>query len=156
MTLRTIALLGLSCLFFAACESDGPGVQQVPTEGTISSIIRSPVSAEGVDTTMVAKMEFEEAIYNFGTVERGAVVDQVYRFTNTGNQPLIISNARSTCGCTVPKWPETPIPVGASGEITVRLDTKDLEGKQNKPIQITANTYPNLTEVRLLGEVTAD
>lgn len=147
----------LPLLFFClvACRSDtaGPAVEQIPTDGRISSIIRSPVTAAGVDTVNVARMAFAEPIYDFGTVEQGESVEHVYRFTNTGNRPLLISNARSTCGCTVPKWPETPIAPGEHGTITVRLDTKDLEGIQSKPIQVTANTYPNVTEVRLVGRV---
>ena len=151
--MRFLPFFALFLLVACQNDADGPAVQQIPTDGSISSIIRSPVTAEGVDTVNVAKMVFSESVYDFGSVQQGKSVEHVYEFTNTGNRPLLISNARSTCGCTVPKWPETPIAPGASGKITVRLDTKDLEGMQNKPVQVTANTYPNITEVRLVGRV---
>ena len=147
-------LLALFILSSCASEPERK-VVEVDTDGSISSIIRSPVRADGpVDTINVAKMQFEEALFDFGEARRGDVVEHTYRFRNVGKIPLVISNARSTCGCTVPRWPEQPVQPGDGGEIVVRFDTKDQEENyQNKPIEITANTYPSKTELRLIGRV---
>jgi len=66
----------------------------------------------------------------------------------------LITRAKSTCGCTVPEWPEEPIAPGEEGVISVRFDTKNKSGKQGKPITIIANTYPKDTYLQLLGTVT--
>jgi len=66
---------------------------------------------------------------------------------------LIISHAKSTCGCTVPEWPKEPIPVGGAGEIFVKFDTKKKEAYQTKPIFIQANTHPSETTLYLMGKV---
>lgn len=131
-------------------------VQEIKADGPISNadIIRNPVTAEGpVDTVNVAKMSFEETTFDFGEVREGDIVKHTYKFVNTGKVPLIISDARSTCGCTVPTWPEEPIEPGAGGEIQVQFNTSNKGREQRKPITISANTYPAQTIVYLKGFV---
>lgn len=149
----------LSTVFFA-CQNNGEqekSIEEIETAGKISSIIRNPQSADGtVDSINVAKIEFAEPTYDFGEIDEGGVVQHVFKFTNTGKVPLVISDARSTCGCTVPVWPKEPIPPGGDGEIAVKFDTKGKKNRQSKPITITANTYPNQTKVFLNGNVFPD
>lgn len=119
-----------------------------------SAIIKNPVTADQpIDTTNVAKMEFEDVRHRYGEVEEGAIVTHTWKFKNTGKAPLIISNCKSTCGCTVPEWPKEPIAVGEEGEIFVKFDTKHKENYQTKPIFITANTHPSETTLYLMGKV---
>lgn len=99
------------------------------------------------------KMTFAESTYNFGSVTDGEKVEHIYKFKNTGNDPLIISNAQGSCGCTVPQWPKEPIAPGKSGEIKVVFDSKGKVGKQNKTVTITANTEPATTTINITGEV---
>ena len=119
-----------------------------------SDIIRNPVSAQvPADTVNIAKIAFAEEHFDFGEVVEGEVVTHVYHFENVGKQPLVISNARSTCGCTVPDWPKDPIAPGEKGEIEVRFNTSGKRNTQRKPVTITANTYPATTQVMLEGKV---
>lgn len=138
----------------ASGEEDSVTEITIDPEKNISEIIRSPVNADQpVDTVNVAKMTFENKHFDFGTIQEGKVVNHVYKFTNTGKIPLVISDARSTCGCTVPKWPKDPIQPGASGEISVRFDSSNKKDTQAKPITITANTYPSQTVLQIKGIV---
>jgi len=125
--------------------------------GSLSSnaaIIRNPISANAVtDTVNVAKIEFQETEYDFGTVVSGKMVFHEFKFTNTGKIPLLINEARSTCGCTVPEYPKELIPPGASGLIKVRFNTSNMLNAQKKPVIVTANTYPSETKVYLIGNV---
>ena len=59
-------------------------------------------------------IEFEETKHNFGTIKEGEKVKHIYKFKNTGDNPLIISNAVASCGCTVPSYPKEPIPPGGT------------------------------------------
>jgi len=68
------------------------------------------------------------------------VVEHTFNFTNTGASNLIITDASASCGCTVPSYPETPIYSGASGSITVKFNSANKSGEQNKTITISANT----------------
>lgn len=147
----TFALLWLGC---QSDKQDSGSVNQIDAGGQISSIIRNPITAGDVtDTVNVAKMEFEQLVFDFGEVDEGAVVSHVFKFTNTGKAPLLIRSARSTCGCTVPEWPKNPIDAGASGEISVQFNTREKTERQEKPITIIANTIPSETKLRLRGFV---
>lgn len=95
------------------------------------------------------QMEFAEKTHDFGRITEGDVVTKVFTFKNTGEAPLIISNATSSCGCTVPSYPkDKPIAPGESGEIEVKYNSRGKKNQDNKVVRITANTWPatnNLT-----------
>lgn len=129
-------------------------VEEISSSGKLSEIYRNPVSLETPnDTVNVAKMAFEEDFYDFGELIEGDVVHHEYKFTNTGTKPLLISDARSTCGCTIPKWPKSAIAPGKSGVIKVKFDSKNKKNKIEKPITITANTFPADTKIYIRGFV---
>jgi hypothetical protein len=102
-----------------------------------------------------AKLDFEKDVHDYGTVENGGDGSCTFEFTNTGNAPLIISNAKGSCGCTVPSWPKEPIAPGATSKITVKYDTKR-PGAINKSVTITSNAVNEPTKViRIKGNVKA-
>ena len=108
----------------------------------------------------ITSVQFEETTYNFGTVKDGDKVKHVYKFKNTGKAPLIISDAKGSCGCTVPDWPREPIAPGASAEIKIDFDSKgkgsDDGSKQTKRVTVTANTNPAQTYLTISGVVKKD
>lgn len=111
--------------------------------------------AEQVPAGPTTTIEFEETNFDFGTIKQGDKVTHVFKFRNTGNEPLIISNAKATCGCTVPHWPKDPVPPGGTGEIEVVFNSRGKSNKQNKKVTITANTNPPQSFVYLKGFVEA-
>ncbi len=98
-------------------------------------------------------IEFTEELHDFGKINEGDVVEHTFVFKNTGEAPLIISNARASCGCTVPQWPKEPIAVGEEGEIKVRFNSNKKPGMQNKTVTVTANTWPTRNTVRIKADV---
>ncbi|MEO1032959.1 MAG: DUF1573 domain-containing protein [Bacteroidota bacterium] len=86
----------------------------------------------------VAKIEFKTTVIDYGTIEKGSDGVRTFEFTNTGNAPLVISNVKSTCGCTVPKKPKEPIMPGKTGEIEVKYDTNRVN-----PIRKTITVFSN-------------
>ncbi|MCB0403078.1 MAG: DUF1573 domain-containing protein [Flavobacteriales bacterium] len=99
-------------------------------------------------------MTFESEVVDYGTIEQGADGVREFKFTNTGKEPLIISNARGSCGCTVPTWPKEPIKPGESSVIKVKYDTKRL-GAINKSVTITSNASEATKVVRIKGKIIA-
>lgn len=153
--MRTFILLLLSLCFFACADEKTPErtIQEIRTDGN-AGIIRNPISADGVqDTVNVARLEFAETNYDFGTVDEGKVVNKTFEFTNTGKVPLLISDARSTCGCTVADYPKEPVAPGEKGKIEVNFNTIKKRNRQKKVVTLTANTYPAETKVALEGFV---
>ncbi len=112
----------------------------------------TPAAPAGPTTSV----EFKESTFDFGKVDEGEKVSHTYAFSNTGKEPLIISNAKGSCGCTVPKWPKEPIPPGGTGEVTVEFNSKNKKGKRNQKVTLTANTEPAQTFIYLTGEVIPD
>ena len=110
----------------------------------------APAVPAGPTTTL----EFEESTFDFGVVDEGEKVSHIYKFRNTGNEPLVISDAKGSCGCTVPSKPTAPIAPGETGEITVEFNSKGKKGKRNQKVTVTANTNPPQTVISLTGEVT--
>ena len=100
----------------------------------------------------VAKIEFKTEIIDYGTIEKGADGVRVFEFTNTGNAPLIISNVKSTCGCTVPKKPKGPIMPGETGEIEVKYDTKRVNPIR-KTITVISNAERPTVALKIKGLV---
>jgi hypothetical protein len=100
-----------------------------------------------------AKIEFVKETHDYGTIKYGADGECTFEFKNTGDAPLLISNAKGSCGCTVPKWPEEAIAPGAKGTITVKYDTKR-PGAINKSVTITSNAINEPTKViRIKGNI---
>lgn len=102
-----------------------------------------------------AEVQFEKDVHDFGNVKQGGDASTEFKFTNTGTEPLIISNAKGSCGCTVPEWPREPIAPGQNGVIKVKYDSKRV-GPINKSVTITsnANNAPQKI-IRIKGHIDA-
>lgn len=98
------------------------------------------------------KMEFETSVLDYGLIEHNADGKREFVLTNTGNAPLIISNAKGSCGCTVPTWPKAPIAPGESASIGVKYATNRI-GKFTKTITLTSNTEEKTKILTIKGEV---
>ena len=90
-------------------------------------------------------MVFPTLVHNFGRINEGDVVRTVFKFTNTGKNPLIIRNAQGSCGCTVPRWPQHPVKSGANDEIGVEFNSEGKRGEVEKTVTVSANTNPPQT-----------
>ncbi len=100
----------------------------------------------------IAKIEFKTDVIDYGTIDKGSNGVRVFEFTNTGNAPLIISNVKSTCGCTVPKKPKGPILPGATGQIEVKYDTNRVNPIR-KTITVTSNADTPTVALKIKGLV---
>ena len=100
-----------------------------------------------------AEIEFEKLVHDYGDVPFNGNGECEFKFTNTGNEPLIIQKPKSSCGCTVPSWPKEPILPGESDVIKVTYRTSRA-GAINKSVTVTSNAKVNSTVVlRIKGRV---
>lgn len=104
-------------------------------------------------TAKSANVKWDEMVYNWGTIQHGEKMTHVFKFKNTGSEPLIILDAKGSCGCTVPEKPAAPIAPGKTGEIKVVFDSNGKEGPQTKIVTVTANTEPSTFALTIKGEV---
>ena len=91
-------------------------------------------------TQQGAIITWDKNTYDFGDIFQGEKVEHTFKFTNTGSEPLVITNVEVTCGCTTPKgWPRDPINPGGKGEITIQFDSTHKIGRQNKVATVISN-----------------
>jgi hypothetical protein len=86
------------------------------------------------------KMTFDETKFDFGKITEGEIVSHEFEFTNTGDGDLVISEAHASCGCTVPEFPKEPVKPGEKNKILVKFNSTGKEGREEKSIEISANT----------------
>ena len=98
---------------------------------------------------------FEESVHDFGTIARGTRVEHTFKFKNTGDAPLMIVNAKSSCGCTVPDWTKEPIAPGDEGELLVKFDGSG-QNQVSKTITLTTNTEAGTENLTIRAFVTPD
>ncbi len=136
------AALGLAAvLFISSCEDKKSGDKMVEGMGTD----KKPLA--------LAKIEFETQEHDFGKIDQGQVVEYVFKFKNVGDNPLVVSEARASCGCTIPEWTRTPIQPGEEGKIDVKYDSKGRKGLIHKTVTVYANTEPKETILNIQAEV---
>ena len=120
----------------------------------MTDLVYNPVRADGtIDSSFLPILTWKEDVFDFGSVNEGDIVTKDYFFTNTGTAPLLILNATSTCGCTIPEWPKSPIPPDSTGSIKVKFNTLHKPGLQSKEVTIFANTFPNTSKIIIKGKV---
>jgi len=95
---------------------------------------------------------FDKLVHDYGTLKKGANGECEFVFTNKGKSPLILTDVKSSCGCTVPDWPQEPIMPGKKGKIKVKYDTNSI-GTFNKQITVFSNAENSSIVLRIKGKV---
>ena len=108
-----------------------------------------------VNTVMgQSKIVFDEMVHDFGSFkEADGLQTTTFAFTNSGTEPLVLSNVRASCGCTTPKWTREPVAPGQKGSIEVTYNPKNRPGSFNKSITINSNAENPTVVLRITGQV---
>ncbi len=146
---KLLTVISLSALLFLF--SCGSGNGRIDTD-----VVNNPNTASGKgDLSVLPSFDFEEEVHDFGKIREGETVSYSFIFTNTGKSDLLISDVSTSCGCTVPTYPKTPIKPGKSGTIKVTFNSAGKHGFQTKNIVVVANTQPNTKLIQIKAQVLA-
>lgn len=137
--IKTFAVAA-SCLWWMACITDS---QQTPIPYAPG---QNPTAIDH-DSTKLTTILWLDSVINSGTVLEGQKLEVTFRFKNTGDKPLVIEDARPSCGCTVPVKPEEPIMPGKEGYIKAVFNSQGRTGANHKTITVHANTKPNTSHM---------
>lgn len=164
-SLKLVLFAAAAMVFTVACKNDGGDAAReslANVQTTTPPATQTPATppAEVVPVGPTTTISFAETEHDFGEIQEGEKIVHEFTFKNTGKEPLVISKAQGSCGCTVPDWPREPIPVGGEGTIKVQYDSRG-KGKtvaeggraENKRVTITANTEPVNTYLYIKGKV---
>jgi len=136
----------LSVFVFTSCKENA--ADKVNEENVAAAADRDAKTGE------YPVMSFDETEFDFGTIDQNTAVEHVFKFTNTGQAPLVIVDAKSSCGCTVPEFTREPIAPGDSGELLVKFNGSG-KIQVSKTVTITANTEAGKETLKIKAFVNA-
>ncbi len=142
---RTLFIAAFAALIVAGCDirnQDKPKKSATDQSHQMPEVKLDPTTVQVIDT-----------VYNFNKVKEGEIVEYNYRFKNTGDKPLVISDTHASCGCTVPEKPDHPIAPGEIGFIKVKFNSDRRPGEAHKTITVTSNANPEFPVLELKGTV---
>ena len=102
------------------------------------------------------EFKFEREVYDFGNIKEGEQAKYTFKFKNVGNEPILISGVKASCGCTTPSWTKTPVLPGQEGEVTASYNSKNRPGSFHKSITITSNAATPSKVLRIKGYTEKD
>jgi len=137
-------------LFVAAANAQDKSTAATPGQ---QPAVTTPAATPENKNAPDFKFDVEE--YNFGTIKQGDKVTYDFNFVNSGKEPLIITEAHGSCGCTVPQWPKEPIAKAAKGMIHVEFNSTGKMGMQDKTVTISSNAKSGQKVLHLKGNVEA-
>lgn len=140
-----LVLSAVSLVAFTSCKED---VTKKIEEANVTAAAERDANA-----TKFPKLEFNKSEHDFGEILKGTAVETVFTYKNTGNAPLVITDIKSSCGCTVPEdWSKEPLEPGKEGKFTVKYNGAG-PNKITKTITVSANTEKGTEEVKITAFV---
>jgi len=125
------ALVSISLITFSCKEKATEKIENANVEAA---------AVRDASANKMAVMSFDKTFHDFGQITQGTPQQTVFTFTNTGDAPLIITDATSSCGCTIPDYPKnTPIAPGQQGQMVVNFNGSG-QNQVTKTINVQANT----------------
>jgi hypothetical protein len=136
-----IYIISLFLFSFASC-SQGERKTEISPEKTLSP-----------DNVTGPAIQFNSLEHDFGKVREGEKVIWYFKYTNSGDQNLLLLSANASCGCTVPEYSKEPIPPGKEGMIKLVFDTTGRSGKQIKTVTIESNSVTRITTLQISADI---
>jgi hypothetical protein len=126
---------------------------QKPAANATTTTTTKSAATPAANNPNAAQISFAEESYTFGELPEGPQATHEFKFTNTGKEPLILSNVRASCGCTTPSWPKDAILPGKDAIILVTYNTQGRVGPFTKSITITSNAASDKKVIYIKGTV---
>ncbi|MFS4473769.1 DUF1573 domain-containing protein [Chryseobacterium sp. T20] len=150
---KTLSIIALSIIGFGlvSCKKENKETQSAETATTDSAAVVAPLTTDSAAAPVAGEtvapvsnepstsVALSENSFDFGKIKKGDKVEHVYEITNTGKNPLIISEVKPGCGCTAPDFTKEPIMPGKKGKVTLHFDSSSFDGNVQKYADVFAN-----------------
>ncbi|MFP5437914.1 MAG: DUF1573 domain-containing protein [Bacteroidia bacterium] len=133
MIKKSIAMFALASLALVSCKKENAAL-------TIDDATAKKAELAHANAGKMPIIKFENTEHDFGTIKAGEKVEYTYKFANDGTADLLITDAKASCGCTVPDYTKTPVAPGKTGEVHVVFDSAGKSGEVSKTVTLTLNT----------------
>jgi hypothetical protein len=133
MIRRSLAMLAIASLALASCKKENAALK-------IDDATAKKAELAHAESGKLAVVKFDNLNHDFGTIAQGIKAEHTYKFTNTGTADLLISDAKASCGCTVPNYTKDPVKPGGTGEVSVVFDSAGKSGNVEKTVTLSLNT----------------
>ena len=156
LMLRMKPVITLPMLFaaFALQVSCGSPSAEEAAPGTLSTeLVHNPNSLQESSLTESPKMVFDDTLHDFGRMKEGESVQYDFHFTNKGKRDLLITEAKGSCGCTVPSFPKEPVRSQQDGIIQVTFNSAGKKGYNEKSVMVITNATPSVYNLTIRAEV---
>jgi hypothetical protein len=152
-TFKLLAISALAVVSFQSCEKKTDATNQIHIDTMKAGPVNpTDVSIKKAQSKPLTNIAISEDTFDFGVIKKGEVKSHTYEITNTGTNPLIISEVKPGCGCTIPEFTKEPIFPGKKGQITLKFSSENFEGVVHK----TADVYANVSKAPFTINFTAD
>lgn len=165
--MKKFVISAIACLFvasFVSCEKNEKAGGEQNATATKDSTKQAPNTPPAANDEFIKKAEslprttakFDNETFDFKTIKEGDQVTHRFNFDNTGQNDLVITNVKPSCGCTTPSWSKDPVKPGGKGYIDVTFNSTGKEGQQTKSITVTGNFEGEINKtLKLVGEIKA-
>ena len=136
--------------YFPPGTASGTTIPWDPAKG-----LPKPIEEANLPKLPPTGIKFDEEEFSFGTIDKGQIMEHIFKFTNIGTNPLVVHKATASCGCTIPSFSKEPVKPGGRGEIKVTFESGKAggSGSQAKLVLVTANTNPANTGIRIKANI---
>ncbi|MBA3827402.1 MAG: DUF1573 domain-containing protein [Taibaiella sp.] len=149
-------LIIISLLALTACNSSTEQNKQTDSKLLPTNLVDNPYTANGLDTAaMKAKptMDFKDTLHDFGSIHEGETVEYDFEYKNNGKNPLVITSAAGSCGCTIADYAHEPVAPGKGGLMKVKFNSASKPGHQEKTVTIITNSNKGTQMLFIKAEV---
>ncbi|MBC7555446.1 MAG: DUF1573 domain-containing protein [Chryseobacterium sp.] len=152
-TLKLLAVSALAFISFQSCEKKSQPADQLHIDTmAVGPVNPTDALIKEAQSKPLTNIAISEDTYDFGVIKKGDVKSHTYEVSNTGTNPLIISEVKPGCGCTVPEFTKDPILPGKKGKITLKFSSENFDGVVHK----TADVYANVKKAPFTINFTAN
>jgi hypothetical protein len=148
-----VSAVALSAFMFS-CNSETSETEVVDETTVVAPEVNTEEALPTTVVTELTSLSIDRMEHDFGKIPDTAPVETSFVITNTGDKPLLVTNAQGSCGCTVPEYPKEPLAPGESRDMKISFNPNGKEGVNNKTVTITANTEPATTIINIKSDVT--
>ncbi|OCA77736.1 hypothetical protein BBH99_02065 [Chryseobacterium contaminans] len=165
---KTLSIIALSIIGFGlvSCKKENKETQSAEavtadstaagtsaTTDSAAASVTGEAPAAPVSNEPSTSIALSESNFDFGKIKKGDKVEHVYEITNTGKNPLVISEVKPGCGCTAPDFTKEPIMPGKKGKITLHFDSSNFDGNVQKYADVFANVEKSPIKLTFTADI---